>query len=59
MSKSIIYLTINVKTAACIPNPNNVGHPLLLAVDPIKRDNNEFTSLYAEGLKRTNNTSVV
>jgi len=57
--KSIIYLTMNVKTAACTKKPKVVGHPLLLAIVPTKRDNKEFTSLYVKGLKRSNNTRVV
>ena len=50
---------MNVKTMACIKKPKGVGHPLLLAIGPTKRDNKEFTSLYVQGLKRSNNTSVV
>lgn len=50
---------MNVKTVACIKKPKEVGHPLLLAIGPTKRDNTEFTSLYVQGLKRSNNTRVV
>jgi hypothetical protein len=50
---------MNVKIVACKMKPNIVGHPLLLAIGPTKRDNKEFTSLYVQGLKRSNNTKVV
>ena len=50
---------MNVKTVAWTKKPKGVGHPLLLAIVPMKRDNNEFTRLYVHGLKRSNNTKVV
>jgi hypothetical protein len=50
---------MNVKTVACKKKPKVVGHPLLLAIGPTKRDNKEFTRLYVKGLKRINNKIVV
>ena len=57
--KSIKYRIIKVNISTCSPNPNNVGQPSLLAIEPTKLDNNEFTNLYVHGLNKINNTNVV
>ena len=50
---------MRVKTIAWMINPNVVGHPELLQIGPTKPDNNVFTNLYVQGLKRMRTTRVV
>ena len=44
---------------AWIKKPNVVGHPAALQIGPTNPDNNEFTNLYVQGLKRMRTTRVV
>ena len=50
---------MRVNTIAWIKRPNVVGHPDALQIGPTNQDNNEFTNLYVQELKRMRTTSVV
>jgi len=50
---------MTVKTIAWMKNPNVVGQPAPLQIGPVKPDNNVFTNLYVQGLKRMRTTRVV
>lgn len=50
---------MRVNTMAWIKKPNVVGHPVALQIGPTNPDNNEFTNLYVQGLKRMRTTRVV